>query len=78
MSIKINKKSYPKLFRFFNKRMIVSLNNQLVNLYKIFEAKSLKKECLIYNPLIKKINLITFYQCNFNFNATCLSMITED
>ena len=77
MSIKINKKSYPKLFRFFNKRMIVSLNNQLLNLYKIFEATNLKKECLIYNPLIKKINLNnSFRECNFNFNATYLSMIT--
>ena len=57
--------------------MIVSLNDQFAYLYKIFEATSLKKECLIYNPLIKKINLNnSFYQCNFNFNAKYLSMIT--
>ena len=57
--------------------MIVSLNGQFAYLYNIFDAPSLKKECLIYNPLMKKIYLNnSFYQCNFNFNATCLSIIT--
>ena len=58
--------------------MIVSLNGQFAYLYKIFDATSLKKECLIYNPLMKKIYLNnSFGKCNFNFNATCFSMMTD-